>query len=379
MFRIDMLPAQQGDALWMEYGSPGSVHRIVIDAGTPPTYQILKERIENLAEGDRAFELLIVTHIDTDHIGGALKLLADRSLGATFREVWFNDLDDLPNCPDPTRGPIDGAIMRRVLEGLSIERNQAFQGAAAIPDQGPLPRKPLAGGMMLTLLSPGIQQITDLRCAWSTALRKAGLGPGAPSADELNERARRKGVEIPRGLRPHEVQALADTRFVRDRARANGSTIAVLAEYEGRSCLLAGDAFSDVLTASLGRLRAERGGALLHVDVFKLPHHGSRRNVSVDLLQAVSCPMYLFSTDGSVFGHPDPEAVARVIRHGGTSPTLAFNYRSEQNRIWDDARLMEEHRYQVRYPVDGQAGLEINLGSSPIALPQPLDTHGEIA
>jgi hypothetical protein len=295
--------------------------------------------------------------------------------------VWFNDLDDLPDCPDPARGPIDGAIMRRVLEGLGVERNRAFQGAGiAVPDQGPLPQKRLAGGMTLTLLSPGTRQIAALRCAWDTALRKAGFGSGAPSADELNERARRKGVEIPRGgLRPLEVQDLADTRFVRDRARANGSTVAVLAEYEGRSCLLAGDAFAEVLTASLGRLRAEQSGVPLHVDVFKLPHHGSRRNVSVELVQAVSCPMYLFSTDGSVFGHPDPEAVARVIRHGGTRPALAFNYRSEQNRIWDDARLMEKYHYQVRYPVDGQAGLEINLASSPTGPSQPLDTHGTMS
>jgi hypothetical protein len=359
-----MFPAQQGDALWIEYGTPGSVHRVLIDAGTPPTYQRLKDRIQGLPTEDRNFDLLIVTHVDTDHIGGALKLLADQSLGATFRDIWFNDLDDLPECSEPTRGPIDGAIMKRVAEGLGLDRNRAFQGAAAaVPDQGPLPKKSLAGGMVLTLLSPGIPQIADLRCAWIAALRKAGLGPGAPSADELNERARRKGVKIPRGVGTHDIQALAAVPFVRDRARANGSTIAVLAEYEGRRCLLAGDAFPDVLTASLGRLRAERGGDPLSVDAFKLPHHGSRRNVNAELVRAVSCACYLFSTDGSVFGHPDPEAVARVIRHGGTNLTLAFNYRSEQNHVWDDARLMDQHRYRVRYPVDGQDGLEIDLGS----------------
>jgi glyoxylase-like metal-dependent hydrolase (beta-lactamase superfamily II) len=97
VFRVEMLPAQQGDALWIEYGSTGgSVHRILIDGGTPPTYHVLKRRIMGLSDKDRIFELLIVTHIDTDHIGGALKLLADRSLGVTFRDVWFNDFDDLP-------------------------------------------------------------------------------------------------------------------------------------------------------------------------------------------------------------------------------------------------------------------------------------------
>jgi hypothetical protein len=365
VFRIEMAAAQQGDALWIEYGEPGSVHRLLIDAGTPSTYQLLKKRIEGLSEDDRTFELFIMTHIDTDHIGGALKLLADRSLGVTFLDVWFNDLDKLPDCP--TRGPIDGTVLTTVLEGLGITANQKFGGeAVVVPDQGQLPRKCLDGGMVLTLLSPDTEQLAQLRCMWITALRKAGLYPKM-DLDELNERARKKGVEIPRGLEPKTVELMADSDFVRDRARANGSTIAVLAEYDGRSCILAGDGFSDVLTASLDRLRAERGGGQLLVSAFKLPHHGSRRNVSVDLVQSVVCPLYLFSTDGSVFGHPDTEAVARVIRYGGPNPTLAFNYRSEQSLVWDDSSLLQGYGYEVLYPEDGQAGLAIDLASLSVA------------
>jgi beta-lactamase superfamily II metal-dependent hydrolase len=361
-----MLPAQQGDALWIEYGSGGSVHRVLIDGGTPPTYHTLKRRIEALPADDRGFDLFVITHVDTDHIGGALRLLADPGLGATFQDVWFNDWEDLPPCP--TRGPVDGAIMARVLEGLGIPRNQALGGLpAAVPDEGVLPSpQVLPGGMVLTLLSPGIPQLVDLQCTWSTVLRKAGLeDPAHPNMEKLNELARKKGVQIPRGLAIGEVEALADAPFVRDRSRANGSTIAVLAEYDGRSCLLAGDALAGVLTSSLRLLRAARRGAPLTIDAFKLPHHGSRRNMSVELLETVNCATYLFSTDGSVFGHPDPETVARVIRHGGPAPTLAFNYRSDQNQIWDDEQLMERFGYRVLYPQDGQTGLVLDLASPP--------------
>jgi len=370
MFRIEMLPAQQGDALWIEYGSGESVHRVLIDGGTPPTYQLLKQRIGALPADDRIFDLFIITHIDTDHIGGALKLLADRALGAAFRDVWFNDWDDLPPCP--ARGPVDGALMARVLQGLGIRRNRAFGGLpVAVPDRGALPSPdPLPGGMVLTLLSPGISQLVNLQCTWEKALRKARLGdPAHPNIDRLNELARRKGVQIPRGVAPIDVEALSDVRFVKDRARANGSTIAVLAEYGGRSCLLAGDAFPGVLMSCLERLRAARGGVPIVIDAFKLPHHGSRRNVSIELLGAVDCATYLFSTDGSVFGHPDPEAVARVIRYGGSSPTLAFNYRSEQNQIWDDEQLMQRFGYRVLYPQDERTGLMIDLDALPTAKP----------
>jgi beta-lactamase superfamily II metal-dependent hydrolase len=375
MFRIVLLPAQQGDALWIEYGEPGLIHRILIDGGTPPTYQVVKDRIQALPAAERHFELCIVTHVDTDHIGGALKLLADRSLGATFDDVWFNDQEMLPPCTDSLRGPIDGEILTQVLARLVTRPNRAFHGnAAVVPEEGELPMKPLGGGMRLTLLSPGAAQLAELSCSWKAALRKAGLGPGAPSAEELNEQARRKGIEIPRALAAETVEDLASVQFVSDRSRANGSTIAVLAEYDGASCVLAGDAFAAVLARSLGRLAAERGEARLPVSAFKLPHHGSRRNVSVELLGAVACPMYLFSTDGSVFGHPDPEAVGRVIRYGGPQPTLCFNYRSEFNQRWDDSALQERYGYRVRYPAAGETGLVVDLGA-----PAQAPTHASPA
>ena len=33
VFRIEMLPARQGDALWIEYGAPDDPARVLIDAG----------------------------------------------------------------------------------------------------------------------------------------------------------------------------------------------------------------------------------------------------------------------------------------------------------------------------------------------------------
>jgi hypothetical protein len=366
VFSVEMLPAQQGDALWIEYGAPGQTHRVLIDCGTPPTYEVIRQRVERLAPADRRFDLLIVTHIDTDHIGGALKLLADRSLGMSFEDVWFNDWDCLPPCPDPARGPIDGAIMGRILESMEVVPNRlAPGGVPVVPGQGPLPTATLSGGMVLTVLSPGPAELAELRCAWDRVLRHAGLDPAGPSADELAERARRKGVEIYRGPSVSDVEALTASRFVRDRSPANGSTIAVLAEYEGRSCLFAGDGFPDVIAGSLARLRRDRGVGSMAVDAVKLPHHGSRRNVSVELLRSVDCRTFLFSTDGSVFGHPDPESVARVIRYGGPAPVLVFNYRSAQNRIWDDPRLKARYRYEARYPAQAVPGLRLDLHDLP--------------
>src|SRR5947209_5710227 len=100
--------------------------------------------------------------------------------------------------------------------------------------------------------------------------------------------------------------------------------------YQGRRVVLAADAHPDRLVASLRPLAIAEGGRF-RIDALKVPHHGSSHNVSQDLLEVLSCPRYLFLTNGVHFSHPDPIAVARVIKFGGDEPELVFNYRSTES------------------------------------------------
>ena len=70
-----MLPAGHGDCLWIEYGDASETHRWLVDCGTQPTATELRRRVEALPENDRRFELLVMSHIDADHIGGVLPFL----------------------------------------------------------------------------------------------------------------------------------------------------------------------------------------------------------------------------------------------------------------------------------------------------------------
>jgi beta-lactamase superfamily II metal-dependent hydrolase len=366
MFRIEMLPARQGDALWIEYGDPAAPSRVLIDAGTPPTYSVIKNRILRLAPGSRSIELFIVTHIDTDHIGGALKLLADRAAGFEPSEVWFNAWRHLQaEAPDDRLGPVDGEILSELLDHRGLRWNEAFSGGpAVVTARGPLPACDLPGGMTLTLLSPGPAQLLDLRRKWVRVVQDAGLDPSQPgrAGEALAALAARKGVRLDRlGGEQVNVTKLAESPFVPDRAEANGSTIAVLAEFDGKSALLAGDGFAEVIAANVRRLVQERRRHKLAVDAVKLPHHGSRHNLNSELLSLLACRNYLFSTNGAIFGHPDREAVALVIAEGGADPTLLFNYRTEVTAVWDDPRLMRQYGYKVIYPVGDNTGLTVDL------------------
>jgi hypothetical protein len=208
--------------------------------------------------------------------------------------------------------------------------------------------------MQLTLLSPGASQLKRLGREWRHALleleSKAMLGRKVPPASVTD-------------FDRFDVEAFARTREKRDPSAANGSSIALLAEFDGRSILLTGDAHADVLVASIRALQQERGqsGRKLKVDALKLSHHGSANATTSALLKALDCRRYLVSSNGNMFYHPDREAIARVIIDGSAEPTLVFNYRSTYNMLWDEPTLRSRYHYRTVYPREGTEGLRVSL------------------
>jgi beta-lactamase superfamily II metal-dependent hydrolase len=375
MFAIEMLPAEQGDALWIEYGSGPTVSRILIDGGTPPTVDAVVARVEKLAPTDRHFELLIVTHVDTDHIGGILKFLADPPAGLTFDDVWFNGwpqleplTTDLPlgeMTADAILGPKDGEILDRLLDlrvgALVKSHNKAFGGGAAmVPPSGPLPTHVLGGGMTLTLLAPGRPALRKLRAEWVEVIRDANRTEDEVR-DIVDAAARQKGVDLTLGARL-DVGEQAAMKFRSDRSPANESSIVVLAQFDGKRALLTGDGLAPAIASGLDRLLTQPGDRLSATAV-KLPHHGSRDNTSLPMLQRLDCQRFLVSSSGAIFGHPDVEAIARVIVTNGPDVELGFNYSVETTDIWNDAALQgdPEYPFTTRYPDMAGEGLRTEL------------------
>ncbi|MGH3991976.1 MAG: MBL fold metallo-hydrolase, partial [Pseudonocardiaceae bacterium] len=285
IFTIELLPARHGDALWTEYGQPDRPHRILIDGGPSSSITrkaiegLISDRIGTVADGQTDFELMVVTHIDADHITGMLSLLEKRSIALRPRDVWFNGWEHLP---DDVLGAKQGERLSAAVVRRRIPWNEDFDGRAVVVSQDdPLPVVELPGGLTLTLLSPTRQALAELRPVWKAEVEKAGLVPGQAAEDE---RAAQPDV-----LGDDEVdpEALAEEAFVEDGSEANGSSIAFLAEFEGKSVLLTGDAHAGILADGLRRLARQRGTDTVEVDAFKLPHHGSKFNLSPAVLDLV--------------------------------------------------------------------------------------------
>jgi len=345
-----MLPAQYGDCLWIEYGRGAEVRRMLVDCGTLAVWPLLKAKIQALPKEQRRFELFVVTHIDIDHIGGAVSLLREaKSLGVSFGDVWFNGHKHLID----TLGAVQGEELTTLIEA-GLPWNRLFGGrAAVVPDLGPLPSKTFDLGTTLTLVSPTPKQLSDLEPEWKKTCEKAGLVAGHGAKEDP--------AEPPDDLLgPPDVETLAKSKFKSDTSLPNGSSIAFVAEFEGARALLTGDAFPTVIAASLSRLEPA-APKRLSIQLLKLAHHGSRSNTDADLVARIDARHVLVSSNGVRFSHPNLESVARAIANCPRGLTLTFNYRTKFNDMWDDAVLKAKHGYAARYRADGEATIATDL------------------
>jgi beta-lactamase superfamily II metal-dependent hydrolase len=352
MFQIDLLPAQRGDALWITYGEPPALRHVLVDAGPSETIDTLvpalEERIKALPGRSDRVELLVTTHIDADHIQGVVSLLSDPRRLKLFRDVWFNGFKHL--APGMLGGP-DGEQLTRLLETAPERWNRAFDGGPVVmPDTGPSTIE-LRGGLELTLLSPTATGLTKLIPKWERECRKAGLLPG-------------HGAEVPRsaqrdGLLGFDIDTLAAARYGRDSAEANGSSIAFVATFEGKSVLCAADAHSEVLEQSLDAL----GPGPHTFSAVKISHHGSKSNLSPKFLARVRSRNWLVSTKRANFGHPHGETLARIVTTQ-RKPAFHVNYVTPHVQDLIDGA---GERYTVKLPRkrrDGafEEGITVKLG-----------------
>lgn len=357
LFQILMFPASEGDCLLIEYGDPAAPERILIDGGRKATYQNhLSRYLHALPRAQQRLRLFVVTHIDRDHIEGALALLRDDGLGLRVDDFWFNSYEHLlSDAPRPTLSAMDAENLTFLARTRGWTQNKEFASGAVSTGAPPRLRDvTLCGGMVLTLLGPDRAGLERLRPSWEAECRKAGIKPGgAGEGQQGPPRPTLSGTDVP------EPEALAAMRTPSDTSRPNGTSIAFLLTYAGRRVLCSADARPTTLRQSLALLGAT-SATPLQLDAVKVPHHASKRNVTQALLACIRSPRFLISTNGMVTGHPDPEGVARIVTAAGPARTLFFNYRNSRTRLWDRDDWKRRLGYGTEYG-DGQQPLVITL------------------
>jgi hypothetical protein len=363
MFTLEALEAKHGDSLLLRWGNATAPHLIVIDGGPAGVFRAsLRPRLQGLAKerggGPLPIRLLMVSHIDDDHIRGVLdftrelsdlkkekKPLPWRVLAAAL-EAAVRPLaagGDLP-AGLPFDRP-SAAIVASVGQGRDLRTDARALGLDVNKPWGKLVWAPVDGtrtvtfedGLTFRVVGPLEAQVRELQKDW----------------DKKLEEMKKKSAA--------EAQAMA-AEFV-DKSVYNLSSIVVLAVRGGRRMLLTGDARGDYVLDGLANAGLLEGDAL-HVDLLKLPHHGSDRNVAPEFFRRLTADHYVISADGR-HGNPDPAALEMLTEARGNAEYRVYltNREPRAVKFFDKDGRKPGRRYEVVYRADAARGVPVALES----------------
>jgi hypothetical protein len=380
IFSLEALEAKHGDALLLHYGSVRDPQVIVIDGGPKGVYKrTLKPRLDALRasrtpDGALPIRMVMVSHIDEDHVEGIIQMtremLQDREDGApasyAITALWHNSFDDVTSAMLRSRegvAPVlrvasadstwtpgvavaadTGLLLASVAQGrqlrdnatmLALLVNPGFGALVVAADKGPRTRD-LGRGLSFTVVGPRQSQVDALQKEWDQFVDARRAAGNLPSTG---------------------MDAVA-AAFV-DESVFNLSSIVVLARCAGRTMLLTGDARGDFIMEGLAAARLMRNDRL-HVNLLKVPHHGSAHNVAKSFFERVTADHYVFSANGK-FDNPDVETLELLLaaRPAG-SYTLHFT-----NRVPAAEAFLVRHAragLTVNYRADTAASVMVDLG-----------------
>ena len=325
IFSLEALQAFHGDSLLLHGGTADKPLLVLIDGGPSNTWETsLQPRLEALRaersadDGALRIDLAMVSHIDSDHVAGMVDFAGflvteqqdSKPLSYDVRTLWHNSFDDVLGndaeelraaALDVLRQPVGEAsadevrvaglaVVASVAEGRELRDqartlgwavNEPFDGPVALPAAGP--RTITLGDMKLTVVCPHQAQLDRLHEAWDEWLEE----------------------------HPKAVAGAVPAAVTRDNSPYNLSSIVVLAECDGRRMLLTGDARDDHILEGLEDAGIAGQDGSVHVDILKLPHHGSIRNMRPEFLQRVTADHYVISADGR-HGNPETETLELI-------------------------------------------------------------------
>jgi len=394
--KLTVFPSGKGDCLLLEGDAGG---RILVDGGVPASYRLsVSPALGALRAKKKELDLVYVSHIDEDHIGGVLELFDEevawrvhefqRAQGNTahkppeharppvVRKIWHNafheqldrnsgPVEEALAAMAPVLGASESADLRAIAMAqadLGASIRQAIKVSRRIgPKQLSIPLNPESGGklmmrragqppialgsMTLAVLGPSKDDLTRLRKDWNTWLEN-----NAKALKSIREQAQKDEDRLGTG----DVSRLAFILAMQARAFGDPSSVTppnlasltLLAREGDQAILLTGDARGDQILAGLSATGQLPDEGPLHVNVLKVQHHGSENNIDEAFCDAVTADHYVFCGNGE---HENPDlrvveliASRRLARADGSKFKFWFSSSSTASTNADGARHMTE-------------------------------------
>jgi beta-lactamase superfamily II metal-dependent hydrolase len=332
---IKVLRAFHGDCIIVETTDiQNNQFIILIDGGTSSTYKTaLSQELKNY----RKIDLLILTHIDDDHIGGILMFLkSEQASKIIIDKIIVN----APNLLTISQGTQISYQQGEKFEKFIFSKypNIKIYAGVALDKKFHLPL-----GISLTILSPTKGIIDKLFEQWSVI--DFNIKNNTQVSSMQIEKAKDYNLSLSDlAKQKDENKAINNDIF-------NASSLAFILKTTDKNLLFLGDSHSTVVYKSLKSLKFN---SKIKFDYVKLSHHGSEYNISEDLLNSVSCKNFIISTNGGKGNtkHPNRKTIAKIVcnsfREKGEI-NFFFNYNLNEIQAQTGKILQDNEEQQFNF------------------------------
>jgi beta-lactamase superfamily II metal-dependent hydrolase len=384
MIKIKTFQAEHGDAFLLSFGDNEDIN-ILIDMGLAQTYEKkIKPELKILKENEKKIDLLVITHVDNDHITGAITFIEENRAEQNIievNEVWHNSYrhlqfdkginNELSNDEKNSLSELilqnsyktikngisnvgikEGTTLASLLYKYKYNWNTSYNLKAISVDNETINK---FSNLEIILLSPNNDKLNILSKKWKDKLDEiiynfhANDNEIFDDAFELymqnqkeNETRRTDCSSNADELDIEELYKLEE----KDTSITNGASISFIIEYKGNKILFLGDSHEDLIYHRLSLLKDS--GYKLKFDLVKLSHHGSNRNTSNRLLAMIDSNRFLISTNGIKKTHPSSNVISKIaMKKTDYVKTIIFNYNHSKLAHFENPLLKNKYKYEL--------------------------------
>lgn len=349
-FEIDFLDVESsksGDAICVRYkdGEITTIH--VVDGGYQETGKSVVSHINKYYDSPTKIDRVIVTHPDGDHAGGLRVVLEEFEVGELWmarpwlyaedlihRFTKYSNVENLKNRLKETYPNL------HALEEIALEKEipilEPFQGASI---------------GKFRVLAPTKNRYLDLVVESDKTPESTTVDKATTTSGNFFAEAAKKAVNFIKSLWGDEKFSDQET------SNENEMSVVQYANILDKKILLTGDAGRMALTEAAD-FAPSVGLKLPGIDRFQVPHHGSRRNVSTDLLNRWLGPILdeklpdgekkfsaVISAAKKDEHHPRKAVVRAIMHRGGsvvtTEGATISTGKNAPDRGWQTAKTLD--------------------------------------
>lgn len=381
--------AKYGESFLVNINYKNKSYNILIDCGFKETYiNYIKKELDNIS----ILDLLVLTHIDDDHINGAIELFRDIELKEKMelKNIWFNDLykiiknkygkdkfkvdiNDLQIEKDKLFSENVGFKRARTLSNYIYESKykdvwnkdkEVIQSETMLYEE----LYPIDKEIKFVLLSPTVNRIEELLNKWIKEF-KIDMNKLVMDSKSLNSfygyfNYHDRYSEIFNeecSNTKRNFEELAEKEYLRNSV-VNNSSIAFFIEIDEERFLFLGDANPNDIKKSLKQYKEVNGIDKIKFNLVKLSHHGSKFNIDSEFFELFYSDKYVISTNGERHNHPDIECISKVIVKQKEFKRLYFNYNIKKIiKTFEDEELKKKYNYEIIMPQENNEIVNIEF------------------